>query len=206
MIERNIVNVEFLNDISDFIDKKNAKEYNKILKSNRETELPPVYEPLLINCQLLFAIADELNISQAEKERIDRILHSDGNKLFLSDSLDNIFWMSKDIEYSYDVSIEKGITSTKVLVLANVFSDSSSITVEHNGTIYDKWTIKEVNRNKSKDINDFVIEFNNDEFSKATLKDGDEVKIRLTPCEGEDSKEITFLVEKSLFSTKFVKK
>ena len=84
-------NIEYINDLvlknekeGTKEEKSEAKEYNSILKDNRKVELPPVYEPLLMNCQLLFAIADELGLSSAEKEKVDKILHPDGEKLFLS--------------------------------------------------------------------------------------------------------------------------
>ncbi len=40
-------------------EKKQIDEYNKMLKKQRETELPPVYEPLRLNCDLLFALVDK---------------------------------------------------------------------------------------------------------------------------------------------------
>ena len=42
--------------------KKEIKNYNKLLKEERKTALPPTYEPLVLNCDLLFALAEEKNI------------------------------------------------------------------------------------------------------------------------------------------------
>ena len=53
--------------------KKEIKKYNKMLEKERKTELPPVYEPLLVNCELLFTIGEELNISEKEKNKINEI-------------------------------------------------------------------------------------------------------------------------------------
>lgn len=47
---------------------KNLDKYNKSLKEKRETELPSLYEPLILNCDLLFSLADELNISTSEEK------------------------------------------------------------------------------------------------------------------------------------------
>lgn len=44
-------------------EKKQAKNYNKALKESRKKELPSVYEPLAVNCELLFALANKMNIS-----------------------------------------------------------------------------------------------------------------------------------------------
>ena len=54
-------------------EKKNIKAYNKSLIQQRETELPPVYEPLRINCELLFSLAEKLYLSNSEKDRVDGI-------------------------------------------------------------------------------------------------------------------------------------
>ena len=48
---------------------KQIKDYNKNLKVARKTELPPVSEPLLLNCDLLFALADQLDISENEQRK-----------------------------------------------------------------------------------------------------------------------------------------
>ena len=37
------------------------KKYNQLVKEKRKTELPPVSEPLMLNCDLLFSIATQLN-------------------------------------------------------------------------------------------------------------------------------------------------
>lgn len=65
-------------------EQKRLKAYNKALKDARETELPPLYEPLVLNCDLLFALADEMGISSKEKAEIEDILQTDKNGVFLS--------------------------------------------------------------------------------------------------------------------------
>ena len=41
-------------------EKKQIQDYNKMLKEGRKVELVPLYEPLILNCDLLFALADRL--------------------------------------------------------------------------------------------------------------------------------------------------
>ena len=65
-------------------EKKRVKEFNNNLKETRKTELISVYEPLILNCELLFALADEIGISQAEKNDMDDILK---NNVFLVEPL-----------------------------------------------------------------------------------------------------------------------
>ena len=203
-------NIEYINDLvlknekeGTKEEKSEAKEYNSILKDNRKVELPPVYEPLLMNCQLLFAIADELGLSSAEKEKVDKILHPDGEKLFLSDSIDSSFWMNKKSTYDYGVSIDKKLMSIDLCISANALGSSSIIEVIYNGIHYNDWEIKEVDRNKSKEVSQFKAIFQSESFNKAKFGNDDTIEVLIKPCEGEEAIVIKFKVKKSLLSTKF---
>lgn len=55
-------------------EKKKIKEYNKSLYTTRKTELPTVYEPLVLNCDLLFALLENMDIESSEKTKIEGIL------------------------------------------------------------------------------------------------------------------------------------
>lgn len=126
-------------------EKNQIKDYNKSLKEQRKVELTPVYEPLVLNCDLLFALADELGIGLTEKNRIEGILRGNGNVLFLAEPLEN--------RYSFN-SVEQSFTSqydkdTLVLPVVSVSENSIvKVTVTSNGksTVYDDWKIKEVKR------------------------------------------------------------
>ena len=58
--------------------KKEIKTYNKWLEEERKVALPPVYQALVINCDLLFALADELDVSEKEKQKINNYLTLEG--------------------------------------------------------------------------------------------------------------------------------
>ena len=89
-------------------EQKRVKAYNKALKEARETELPTLYEPLILNCELLFALADEMNISYTEKAEIEDILQTDTNGVFLSKVINSrySFDTTKE-EYSIEFSKDK---------------------------------------------------------------------------------------------------
>lgn len=70
-------------------EKKQIKGYNKSLKEHRKVELPPVYEPLALNCDLLFALAEEVGINRTERERVEGILRGNNGGLFLTKTLEN---------------------------------------------------------------------------------------------------------------------
>ena len=51
-------------------EKKNEiKEYNKWREKERKTELPPIYQPLMLNCDFLTGLANELKISPIRRKR-----------------------------------------------------------------------------------------------------------------------------------------
>lgn len=53
---------------------KADKEVIKQRQKERETELYPISEPLMLNCDMLYALADKLNKSQRDKDVIKRIV------------------------------------------------------------------------------------------------------------------------------------
>ena len=48
------------------------------MKEDRKLALPAVYEPLLLNCELLFSLAEELGINDDDRTNINEILHENG--------------------------------------------------------------------------------------------------------------------------------
>lgn len=103
---------------------KRAKEYTKGLKETRKTELPPVYEPLAVNCDLLFALAEKKNISKAEKAEIEAILQTKDKGIFLSNAVNNHYSFSQYSSYP-DITINK----SELIVPAIVLSPDAKIVV-----------------------------------------------------------------------------
>lgn len=126
-------------------EKKRLKEYNNGLKESRKTELPPVYEPLILNCDLLFALAEEMNISSTEKAEIEAILQTDKNGVFLSKPINDRYSFSTVVT---DDSIQ--FTKNEIRIPANLLSTDSTIVVKaaegSNTTIFDDCTVSKVTR------------------------------------------------------------
>ena len=145
-------------------EKRQIKEYNKSLHNDRKTELPPVYEPLLLNCDLLFALADTLETDKNEQEIIDEILHGNQVGLFLSETLENRYSFSPIV-----VDRTAEFYKDKLVVPAVSVCDNSAVkvTVTSDGavSVYDDWVVKEVER-PSDDITDFTVTYT----SKAARK------------------------------------
>lgn len=163
------------------------KAYNKYLKERRNTELLPVYEPLLLNCELLFSLADKLDISQDEKNVIDSILHDE--PVFLSYELDQRFSFSerKGIEaLSADSLSFTGVLKDQKLTIPVVFAPNGTkikAVVNTNGKEYnlDNWTVYEVDRKKSHDIGDFEAVFTCKSDDMFKFREGDTITLTLIP-------------------------
>lgn len=173
-------------------EKKEIKEYNKALKAERKTELPPISEALYLNCDLLFALADELHIDETEKRKIDSILHENGESIFLMEEIDKRFWFentasieAKDIEAKF-----KG--DTFIIPAAYVSANSvMKATVDDSGnkTVIDDWKVKKVTRKKNADYMDFMAAFTSDTADDMKFEDGMTVTIEVTPS-SEDTDEV----------------
>ncbi len=87
-------------------EKKRVKAYNKSLKDARVTELPSLYEPLVLNCELLFALADELDINTSERKNIEAILKTNTNGTFITKPINDAFSFSAKTP-KYSIAFDK---------------------------------------------------------------------------------------------------
>ena len=126
-------------------EQKRLKAYNKALKDARETELPPLYEPLVLNCDLLFALADEMGISSKEKAEIEDILQTDKNGVFLSKAVNDRYSFTTT---KADYNVE--FTKDKVLVPVDLLTAGTEVivSVSDSGktTTFDDCVVSEVER------------------------------------------------------------
>lgn len=174
---------------------KRLKAYNKALKEIRKTELPPLYEPLVLNCDMLFALADKMNISKAEKKNIEEILQTDKSGIFLS----------KPVNYKYsftdasdEYSIEFG--RDEIIIPVNLLSSQAEIavSVEDNNTAvtFEDCIVKKVER-KGETIDSFSACISSDEMEKYPWTKDSVVTVKIINGEGDDP--ITFKYRVSEF-------
>lgn len=139
-------------------EKQEVKEYNKLLEEKRKKELPPVSEAFYLNCDLMFALADELDISQKERTRIDSIIHEDGERIFLTEALDNRFWASKNVDSINADDIEIEFNGKEIVIPASCMTDRTEIIVSIAGkTELSNWTVKKVKRSNNNDCSEFMV-------------------------------------------------
>lgn len=165
--------------------KKEIEQYNKMLKEIRKTELPPIDNALLINTQLLFPLANEIGISSGEKTTLDAMLHEDGNNLFMVDTIDSRYWLTRQPKINL-----KGCLSSNTLTIPVTYVCENSrieVSVNHGGTttIYDDWKIDDVKRPKDSEIYTYSVSFSSAEMKKADIKVNDTATVTIYPY-GDD--------------------
>lgn len=170
-------------------EKKEIKQYNKMLKEMREKELPPVYEPLKLNCDLLFALAGQLDISDNEKAKIESILHQDGAAMFLTQPVDDLY---KFVPTNSDTS-KVSFDGKKINIPASLLTDSASIRVIVYGgdsSVFTDWTLEEVEHKSGAEIDDIAAVYSSARIKKYEYTPDSTVMIEITPMANSDCETI----------------
>ena len=168
------------------------KEYNRLAKEQRKVALPPVSEALYLNCDPLFALAEQCGISETEKAKINNILHENGSNIFLTQALANRFWFGDhDAEFNAD-DITVSFDGKSFTIPASCITDRSVITVTVSAsdetTLLDEWTVTNVDRHKSEDVSDFTATFESKPAKDHKYQVGEVVTIKVIPvAESEDN-------------------
>lgn len=138
--------------------KKEIEDYNKMLEEERRTELPPLYEPLVLNLELMRAVAKEGLISEEILLETDEIIHESG-KLFLTAGLDARFTFASGSEKpkTSDGDIQFNRSELRVPVAFATLDTAISVEVDGEGeaTTIDDWTLSRVDRETEDDIASF---------------------------------------------------
>ena len=175
--------------------KAEIKAYNKAMKELRATELAPISEPLYLNCELLFALADQLKKDQPAKELINGILHENDEPIFLVQPLDSLFYYTDNIPTT-EAAIEKIDFNGKQITLPlSLISNTGSIraTVVTDGEIvvFDDWTLKTVQRGEKEQFDTFTAVYTSETASKFKYTAGAEISVEITPKAGSVAQMIT---------------
>lgn len=183
-------------------EKKQIKEYNKELKTQRKTELPAVYEPLKVNCDILFALAKELNIADKEINRIEGILCYEGEEAFMTLPLREKY----SFRYKMD-AIDAKFESNKLTVPAGIVTKDSiiKVTVTDGSTQeeFSDWLIESVERPQD-DIESFKAIFTSKGIKEREFKDKTKVNIQIFDNEDADVASVVLNFEAKMKKNLFV--
>ncbi|MDO4648144.1 MAG: hypothetical protein Q4B26_05790 [Eubacteriales bacterium] len=177
-------------------EKKEVKDYNNAIEAERKTALPPVSEALYLNCDLLFALADEKGISNEEQSKIDAILHENEEPIFLTTALDNKFWFSNINKPLGEENISVEFNGVSLKLPVTVVTDRSKITVEISNsegtTVISDWEIEKVDRPKKSAYIDYTAEYSSTQAKDYKYQDGDSVKIFIIPVVESPEETLSF--------------
>ncbi len=166
--------------------KKQIENANKALEETRKTELPPVCEPLRLNCDLLFALADELEISESERQKIDGILHLKGAPIFLTEALDDAYWFLHDsTPDSEETDIEFG--GTAIILPAVCCTSDAAITVSvqeadaAEPVVLTDWKVDTVKRVTEDDVSSYRVVYTSEEARRHDWQPGAAIQLDIQP-------------------------
>ena len=184
--------------------KEEVKNVNNMLKETRKAELTPASEALLLNCDLLFAVADLVKIDDAEKVRVDAILHPQGARLFLNENVDNKYWFTRpDTKEADEIDITFG--GTALVLPVTIINGEATIEVSvkekdaDEPVVISDWKLDKVERKEEGKIDTFGAFFLSEEAKKHIW--GAESDIVITVKTGTDD-----IVYEFRYTTASVKK
>lgn len=165
--------------------KKEVKTFNKWLEEERKIALPPVYQPLVSNCDLLFALADELKITDSQKQKIEDILFSGNQPLFMTEPLNALYRFDHNADSS-DYIIEFDGKSFEIPVTMLEQGTTLKVTVKEGGkdTVYEDWSIDEVDREEKGKVETFTAEYKSKGIKKQKYSADSRVFLDVIPPEG----------------------
>ena len=182
-------------------EKEEAKQYNKLIKEERKTALPPVDEALYLNCDLLFLLAEKKNVPTSERKRIESILHENGEEIFLTKALDNQFWFGTRNSKLNSKRVPVEFDGNSLQIPAVFISDKSTVTVIVSGKdgtrVINDWEVTEVRRPKNSGIEDFLVILQSKDGKAYKYQAGEEIVIRIVPVEETPDKyyDVEFVVK-----------
>lgn len=156
-------------------EKQNIKKYVKYLKALRKTELPTLSEPLILNCELLQALANELNLDQKEKDNVASIISDGIPTLPVRDHY------SFDNESEYEGIVVKDNSIEIPVELLSSGAEISVVLTESDGdkTEINDITVSNVKRKGTK-IEDFTANVTSSEYRKYKWTDHTKVHVTIT--------------------------
>lgn len=186
---------------------KRVKAYNKALQETRKTELPALYEPLVVNCELLFALADEMHISIRERQDIQKILRTDTNGVFLVEPVNHHFSFTSSAQSTNGIIFEKNELQIPVQYMS---ADATvTVTVLDDGveTTFDDFIVQEVQRNGDT-LDTFIVQLNSKSIKKYDWTADSSVTLEIRNRDGIEPVTVFFRVsefkDNKIFADKVV--
>ena len=159
-------------------EKKQIKAYNKAMKEKRKKELPEIYEPLAINCDLLFSISEIKRMYPSDKTEVDGILSGTDNPVFLTKPLQSQFSFEKKAIY-VDAAFDKDELILPVSCVSEGAKIKVTVTNGDKYKVYKDWKIDKVERPNSK-FSSFKVTYTSKKAKDQTWSKKSKIKVEIT--------------------------
>ena len=139
-----------------------------------------------MNCDLLFALADELDVSDEDRAEIDGILHPNGKAVFLCKTLDDQYRF-EPVEDGGKSKVDIKFDGTKLTLPGNLLSAATTVEAKIKSAkdpLPGEWKTIKVDRGASSDTAGFAVTLQ-DKEAKGSYKDGDVVVFTMTDGDGD---------------------
>jgi len=163
--------------------KKEIKQYNKWVQEERKKELPPVYQPLVMNTQLLYGLADKLQKPESEKQFLNALFYDEENPVFLVKQLATLYCPVDDETDTKEIVFDGKKIEIPACYLCLGTTVKVSVKSGDKPIVYDDWKLDEVKRTDDKDVSDFIATYSSKKIAKQKYGDGAIVEITIAPPE-----------------------
>lgn len=173
-------------------EKKEIENYNKQMEKDRELALPPVYEPLLLNCELLFSLSEIIEIDNKTKANVDEILHEAGDPLFLIPTLDREYSFASNSPIDSS-TVDISFNGNELIIPAKYVTSNASIAVtvakpeEYNVITFSDWKLSKVERPQKDNLDSFRAIYTSEEATKYKYSIDTEITIDISSIQSSKS-------------------
>ena len=174
-------------------------QYNTQLENERKVALPPIYEPLLLNCELLLGISQNMAFSSSMNQELDEVLHQDETAIFMVPTVDNLYCFGVAPEPISEADIEINFDSgEEILIPARYLSEGFSVKVTitnpetRESSVFEDWSVTSVDRKDKQDIATFTAKLKSESIKGFKYKIGMKVKIEVISASNCTPQELTF--------------
>lgn len=168
----------FMSETEKKEEEKRLKAYNKALKTARKTELPTLYEPLILNCELLFALADKLQLDAGKRAEIEEVLQTASGGTFLTSPINDLYSFSRrGTRYFTEFGKDKLVLPVCLLTAGSTVT----ITICENGSCVtlDDLTLSKVVR-KGSAAGSFLAHYSSKQLKKHKWRADSEIMVTIT--------------------------
>lgn len=172
--------------------KKEIEAYNKQKKLERETELPPVYEPLKLNMDLLYALVEEMKMTDTEIAEMEDILYTGGKSLFVSKAMDELYLKPAKKDYPAIT-----YTGKDIMIPVDHLTPSVKIFVSMH-ELYQKvtnitdWQIVKVERKEKNNVTSYIATFHSKTAESYDFKKAKDILMNIKSLGSNDEMVYTF--------------